>query len=560
MRGLIVLCLMLFPVLANAGRQAMVIGNAAYDVLENLPNALGDARAYRDGFGRLGYDVTYHENLSLDAMLLAIEAFTAGLGPGDDVVFVYSGHGWSDGRTNFLIPTDAPRDGSERQLARASIALKNGVDGVLDDIDRATAGLAVLIIDACRNNPFRANGRSVGLSRGLSALPGTDESFIIYSADNGQVALDRLPQDPESQTMSVFTRHFLPLLEQGRYLEDAITEAQVQTAALARTYNDHVQRPAYSDQTLGYTCLSETCSPRRGIEVRSQCDQLYDEAKAAGQCFSYQAYVDTCGDHVFAPMARAFLAGQCQPTKATAVPEPNTAAAPDTPEPAIATEDIPVFAPPAPVPAPAPAQKTEMRKCTSAPTDEQGLEDCLAALNSRSWERDDRVRFTSAVGGLYYTLGQLDRAAGYYRRAWFLSPDDTVFLGSLAAIYAKQGDTQNMRKFIDETAQRVFDTGAFRADVAYLEGVAARANGKGASQQRKALDTYWDLLRDMEKRRWQRDLKDAGFYTGDVDAKSGPAMRRAFDACIKVDKCRAPINWLEVRWLSVPETEFPVRD
>ena len=71
----------------------------------------------------------------------------------------------------------------------------------------------IIVLDACRENPFRqSNGRSVGGARGLGGarLPGG--VFMIYSAGVGEIALDRL-SDSDSNPNSVFTRSFLPLLE-----------------------------------------------------------------------------------------------------------------------------------------------------------------------------------------------------------------------------------------------------------------------------------------------------------------------------------------------------------
>lgn len=263
--GLILLVLLALPLLgaeASAqARRALIIGNASYATLPHLQNTLDDAEAYRETFGKLGYEISFYTDLDLDGFAQAVDSFAASIQTGDTAVVVYTGHGWSDGRENFLIPTDAPASGSETKLRGASYPLRDGQNGLLDLIDAAGAGLTVAIIDACRNNPFtaKAGTRSVGYSRGLAPVSAPNGSFVIFSAGEGQEALDRLPDDRPDQKLSVFTRTLAPLLQSGAYLEDAIAEAQLETATMAATVDGHLQHPAYYDQTLGKTCLAAKC-------------------------------------------------------------------------------------------------------------------------------------------------------------------------------------------------------------------------------------------------------------------------------------------------------------
>lgn len=309
------LCLCLAGLPASADKLAFVLGNADYAELDDLQNTHTDAEAYAGVFKTLGYDVAYHEDLTLDATEAAFETFLDRLVPGDEVIFVYSGHGWSDGSTNYLIPTDAPRQGRDRQLKRASLALRNGFNGVLDEFEAAGAALTVAIIDACRDNPFAATPgtRSAAIKRGLAPVKAATGTFVIYSAGEGQQALDRLPDDPTGPQLSVFTRTFLPHLESGVALERAISNAQVETAALARKVNGHLQHPAYYDQTLGDTCLAGACraTPVAAPAPPSQCDALFERASTTEACYAYEAYAETCTAHPMAPVAKSFIDRRC---------------------------------------------------------------------------------------------------------------------------------------------------------------------------------------------------------------------------------------------------------
>lgn len=312
-----------FAVPASAAKLAFVLGNASYEQLSDLRNTRADAKAYAEVFVDLGYEVSYYEDLTLDDTEEAFEAFLDRLAVGDEVAFIYSGHGWSDGGTNYLIPVDAPKQGRDRRLKRSSLPLRNGLNGVMDAFEAAGVSLTVAIIDACRNNPFdpTPGTKSAGLRRGLAPIEAASGAFVIYSAGEGQEALDRLPVDPPGQKLSVFTRSFIPHLRSGVSLERAISQAQVETAALAAQVQGHQQHPAYYDQTLGDTCLAGACKASQ--PVVSACDALYAEAREANACFAYEAYANTCPQHLFAPIAAAYIARNCAVPKSGAAAETN---------------------------------------------------------------------------------------------------------------------------------------------------------------------------------------------------------------------------------------------
>lgn len=283
-----VICLLMTIMPAQANRHALVIGNAKYENLVPLQKTIGDAQGYRDALETLGFTVSFYTDLNRRKTDDAIAVFLDSLTPGDEAFFVFSGHGWSDGRSNYLLPTDAPKSGSTTQLARRSIALKNGATGILDEIAARGARLQVSVIDACRNNPFAQAGgtKSAGLSRGLVRVAPPRGSFVVYSAGTGEEALDRLPGDTEADQYSVFTRTFLPLMTAGLSLEDAIGQAQVETAKLAAQVN-HIQSPAYYDETLGKTCLDPEGCKNAGRIVRATPDSnpakdAFNDAKGRG--------------------------------------------------------------------------------------------------------------------------------------------------------------------------------------------------------------------------------------------------------------------------------------
>ncbi|MCH2095321.1 MAG: caspase family protein [Rhodobacteraceae bacterium] len=323
---------LLYVLLAHpawAAKLALVIGNSQYAQLQDLKNPTTDAEGYRDVLSVLGYDVTFHTDLDRFGMEDAIIDFADRIRDGDEAFVVFSGHGWSDGSVNYLLATDSPLSGSERKLKRYSFALKNGYNGLLDELALQGAGLQVAVVDACRDNPFKPpeGSKNLGIGRGLSRLQPPEGAFVVFSAGAGEVALDRLPSDPADEKFSVFTRHFLPLLNSGLTLEDAVSLAQTQTAELAAQIG-HRQRPSYYDETLGKTCLAGECHDLIKLAALnaakpSQCDRLYEEAKSLDGCFGYESYLAQCADHDFASIAKTFVARQCVQVEAEPEPDPN---------------------------------------------------------------------------------------------------------------------------------------------------------------------------------------------------------------------------------------------
>jgi hypothetical protein len=238
---------------------ALVIGNDAYQHIDALRKARADAKSYADLLREKGFWVEDRYDLGIVDMQAAVGEFVEKIEPGDTAVFVYSGHGWSDGAHNYLLGVDVPDRAGQDLLKELSLPIRNGATGILDVFDGKRAGLKVAIIDACRDSPFHqpAGGKGYGLARGLRP-EGIEGSFVVYSAGEGQSAMDRL-SEADTDPNSVFTRAFLPLLRADLPLRDAIKASQAKTHALAAAaYHD--QTPAYYDEVLGEACLSAACT------------------------------------------------------------------------------------------------------------------------------------------------------------------------------------------------------------------------------------------------------------------------------------------------------------
>ena len=232
-----------------AERLALVIGNDGYENVTSLKKAVNDARAIGDVLTRQGFEVTFVENADRRSMNRAIQRFAAKLEPGDDAVFFYAGHGIEITGRNFILPTDIPaaKPGEEEFIKSEALPVARILNQIRDRGTRAT----IMILDACRDNPFpKAGSRSLGGSRGFASMPPAEGTFIMYSAGVGQSALDRL-SDEDPNPNSVFTRSLIPLLQKpGMTLTQAAKQVRRDVKKLASKVS-HDQRPAYYDEITG---------------------------------------------------------------------------------------------------------------------------------------------------------------------------------------------------------------------------------------------------------------------------------------------------------------------
>jgi hypothetical protein len=255
-RALICILLTLFwsgPALAQK-RLALVIGNDAYQQVDPLQKAVNDARAMAQSLRKIGFTVSLGENLSRREFVQALARLEAQIRPGDVVVMFYAGHGVEIDGANYLLPVDIPKVTPGQQSILKDEAVST--DGLIQRVKARGARSQILVLDACRENPFRDSaGRSVGGSRGLGATQVSNGVFILYSAGIGEVALDRLSNDDPNPN-SVFTRTLVPLIENPELsLVSLAKDVRAQVKDLASSVG-HQQSPAYYDEIDGHLFLA----------------------------------------------------------------------------------------------------------------------------------------------------------------------------------------------------------------------------------------------------------------------------------------------------------------
>ncbi len=191
MRRVVVLCLVLWLSCSSAfaaeQRVALVIGNAAYRV-DPLDNAVNDARLVASSLKQAGFDVALAENLDRRGLLGALRAFGERLNDNSVAVLYYAGHGLQLRDRNYLIPVDAEiRSEDEIALAGIDIAF------VLGRMSSARSRVNIVILDACRNNPFASStGKSGHTAQGLAQMDAPVGTLLAYATAPGKLAADGL--------------------------------------------------------------------------------------------------------------------------------------------------------------------------------------------------------------------------------------------------------------------------------------------------------------------------------------------------------------------------------
>jgi len=201
---------------AQAGKRiALVIGNSAYTAVSPLANPKNDADLMAKTLQSVGFEVTKLTDADQRAMKQAMLDFGRKLHGGVDAgLFYYSGHGVQAKGEDYLIPVDAAiKDEGELDLQAID------VNAFLQVMDNADSKVNIIILDACRNNPFAASARSA--TRGLAMLAAPRGTYIAFSTGINQVAEDGDGKDsPYTEALAK------AMVKPGVKLEDAFKEAR----------------------------------------------------------------------------------------------------------------------------------------------------------------------------------------------------------------------------------------------------------------------------------------------------------------------------------------------
>jgi len=251
-------------VAAAAERQvALVIGNANYRV-GALKNPVNDAQAVAGALRGLGFDVALRENTTLREMIEAFRQFSLDARAARARVIFYAGHGVQVKGRNYLLPVDTEIRAEDEVPAKSA-----DLNALLERLGALPHGINIVILDACRNNPFSGaetlgpDGRRLkfrgATPAGLARVEAPLGSMVAFSTAPGGVALDN-----PGEKNSLYTKHLLEHIRSPGLPVELLFK-QVRLAVARDT--GRVQVPWESSSLTGDFCFQlgpqGTCSTGR---------------------------------------------------------------------------------------------------------------------------------------------------------------------------------------------------------------------------------------------------------------------------------------------------------
>jgi hypothetical protein len=271
-------------------RLALVIGNDAYPS-RPLQNAVNDARAITTALEGLHFRVQPVINGTYRDIGVGVDRFVAQLRKGDVALVYYAGHGMQIDGENFLVPVDFEfKDEADAKYATYSASR------ISERLTASGARLNILILDACRDNPFRATRSG---SRGLAAMTGGRGSLIAFATGPGQVASD------EGGGHGLFTSYLLQMLEEpGLTVEEVFsrTRTEVDRASNGR------QLPYVMTSVIGTFYFRPPLANLRAAQEEEAAEKLWRSVKDAIVPELFELYLEHYPNGLAAPTARARLA------------------------------------------------------------------------------------------------------------------------------------------------------------------------------------------------------------------------------------------------------------
>ena len=437
--------------IANEPRLALVIGNAAY---RNSPltNPVNDARLMETALKNAGFQVLKAENTNRRDMQRLIRDFGEKLKRSGGVgLFYFAGHGMQVRGNNYLIPLDADIR-SEDEVAFDSIDAQS----VLEKMESAGNRVNLLILDACRDNPFIRNSRSAAV--GLATMSAPSGSLIAYSTAPGAVANDGTGRN------GLYTEHLARMMAEPRLpVEDVFKQVRVAVRRASNNQQTPWENTAlegrfyFNYQFQKDVALESVVQQSNRTESVAADIAFWDSIKGASKPAELQAYLAQFPNGTFAGLARSRLPDSQMSSAGTPlpiatripVPTPTLAATPTVMQLTAPTS----AAPPVPNPAslvvssmvPASEPRAAVQLATS---DELILRDRLTGLE-RQRIRVAQIRLQD--GGVRYSTGDDVAVDGQVRAARMGTLVASVQNGALWKFPLKVGTTGSAKVTIDDT-------------------------------------------------------------------------------------------------------------
>lgn len=273
----------------SSQRVALVIGNSNYATAP-LANPVNDARAFAQALRETGFSVVLVENASLKDMLGSIRNFGDQLRKGGVGLFYYAGHGMQIKGRNYLIPVGSAIE-REDEVAYAAV----DAQAILDKMDAAGNGTNVMILDACRNNPFARSFRSG--QQGLAQMDAPVGTLVAFSTAPGSVASDGTGNN------GLYTQHLLTTIrEPGTKIEDVFKKVR---SSVRR--DSHGKQVPWEATSLEGDFYFKAAAPVESTEASLE-KAMWALIKDAGTHLEYKAFLNRFPHGLYAETASKRLA------------------------------------------------------------------------------------------------------------------------------------------------------------------------------------------------------------------------------------------------------------
>jgi hypothetical protein len=276
---------------APQSRVALVIGNADYPA-SPLRNPANDARSIARRLGELGFTVIVRVNADRETMAQSIQDFASRLDDDSVGLFYYAGHGIQARGRNYLIPIDADVT-SEGALKFEAI----DVTAILEDMELAQNKLNLVILDACRNNPFERRFR--GGSKGLAAIDAARGTMIAYATAPGSVAADG------SGDNGLYTEELLgALAHPGLKAEEVFKRVRIGVSEKSRGQQVPWESSSLTGDFIFNPVDENAAATASGSMARDREALFWESVKDSGDPRVFQEYLNEYPDGTFVGLAR----------------------------------------------------------------------------------------------------------------------------------------------------------------------------------------------------------------------------------------------------------------
>ncbi len=319
---LICIVVLSLPQVALAKRVALVVGNAAY-ADQPLKNPVNDAKAVSSKLKGLGFEVILVENLKKREVGRTLAGFAQKISRDDEVVVFYAGHGLQVRGENYLPTVDAKIE-SEEDVETNSLKLGD----LLSKLDESRARVKIVILDACRNNPYSKGFRS--LDRGLARVQDAPSGTLMHFATRpGQVAADGEGGN------GLYTTELLKVLDKpGIAVEQLFKQVSQAVVQSSREQQEPWQEGSLRGEFYFASAVAPAIAAKPNpVQEPPKADaeqEAWELAKKRDNFEAYQGYLSEFPKGRYAAAARSALKGLI-PSKILAKDQPSPLAAPIAP-------------------------------------------------------------------------------------------------------------------------------------------------------------------------------------------------------------------------------------